>query len=350
MSDSGAGCPLKDGQYRPVTMESACPMDRPVGRTGFECFGDACVVRGAWQLRRVASSLSSTDFSSLFLLLIVAFIFALVLHSWTQYDFLLLRKSSFCLGPKLTLAYLVASDPSEDATGSSFQGNQSPGKAASEAGSPILWGQSSSSLSDSTEVFPFEIWYHNNTKDNLSDDPYMWVDPNVKKVLTTLMRASILLGTTKAICQHGPWSVIVCPCRPTERTNTKVGWTSLSSQPKRKLLKPFLESFKVFEDRYFQGGCGATGPNILADNSGDPFFPLYWTSQPAVSVTVIEKDMEKWESEFIEELNDLPILSCAEIIKGAGYFAQYLKNLKRKTSQADDAEIEAQGAPIPAES
>ncbi|RDX70517.1 hypothetical protein CR513_50230, partial [Mucuna pruriens] len=98
---------------------------------------------------------------------------------------------------------------------------------------------------------------------------------------------------------------------------TKVGWTSLSSRPKHKLLKPFLESFKVFKNCYFKVGRGATGPNLLADNSGEPFFHLYWTPQLAVYVLVARKDLEKWEDEFIEELNEVPLISSADLIKGA---------------------------------
>ncbi|RDY05630.1 hypothetical protein CR513_10505, partial [Mucuna pruriens] len=84
------------------------------------------------------------------------------------------------------------------------------------------------------------------------------------------------------------------------RKTTKVGWTSLSSQPKLKLLKPFLESYKVFKNRYFKVDRDTTGPNLLADNLGEPFFPLYWTPQSIVSVSVARKDLEKWEDKFIK--------------------------------------------------
>ncbi|RDX66871.1 hypothetical protein CR513_54314, partial [Mucuna pruriens] len=279
-------------------------------------------------------------------------------------------------------------------------GNQSPERAASRNSSPLS-SQSSSSSSDSTEVFPFEIWYRENSEDDLSNDPYSWVDLEVKKVFSTFTRGSALLRTAKAICQPGPWSVTIHPYRPDEpahvqpltddapfflsrpilqtlnvaptqlhpnnwafvrafellyedlgrapslsvffwffslRKTTKVGWTSLSIRPKRKLLKPFLESFKVFKDRIFKVSRGATGPNILIDNSGDPFFPLHWTPQPIVSVTVAKKNLEEWEKEFVAELHGLRLLSAAEIIKGTGFSVEYLKNIRKKTSQAKEAE------------
>ncbi|RDX60532.1 hypothetical protein CR513_61316, partial [Mucuna pruriens] len=47
------------------------------------------------------------------------------------------------------------------------------------------------------------------------------------------------------------------------------------------------------------------------------FFPLYWTCQPAMSVTVEKEDLEEWELEFVKELQRLLILSYADLIKKA---------------------------------
>ncbi|RDX70516.1 hypothetical protein CR513_50229, partial [Mucuna pruriens] len=94
-----------------------------------------------------------------------------------------------------------------------------PDRAALEAGSYTQGSQSSSSDSDSNEIFPFEIWYRDNTEDALSDDPYFWVDLDVKKVSSALIHPSSLLGIAKVICQRGPWSVIVFPCRSDEPVN-----------------------------------------------------------------------------------------------------------------------------------
>ncbi|RDX97284.1 hypothetical protein CR513_19970, partial [Mucuna pruriens] len=225
------------------------------------------------------------------------------------------------------------------------------GRAVSEAGSASQDNRLSSSSSSAE--------YRENSEDDPSVDPFSWVDPDVRKVSSLFIRCSSLLGTSKKICQPGLWSVTVHPCRPEEpsipsklgvklsftafersvlralnvaptqlhpnswafapslgvffwffslRKVVKVGWKSLSSHPRRKLLKPFLESFKVDQ--------GNTGPNILADQSGNPYFPLYWTPQPVVFVTLVRKDLEKWEDEFITELENLPHLSCSELIKG----------------------------------
>ncbi|RDY08360.1 hypothetical protein CR513_07418, partial [Mucuna pruriens] len=293
-------------------------------------------------------------------------------------------------GPRLTLAYLVVGGPSWGIAGSSAQGNQSPGRAASQTSSPLS-NPSSSSSSGSTP-----IWYRDNSEDDLSTDPYSWVDLEVKKVFSTFTRGGALSGTAKVICQPGPWSVTVRPCRPDEPahvrpassnppsfflydtlpfklgiklhftsfersvlralnvaptqlhpnswgfvrafelicedlgrapslSSAKVGWTSLSSRPKRKLLKPFLESFKVFKDRFFKVSRGAGGPDIL-------------TPQPAVSVTVSVNHLEEWEKEFVAELHGLRVLSTAEIIKGTGFSVKYLKNVRKKISQASPAE------------
>ncbi|RDX88933.1 hypothetical protein CR513_29409, partial [Mucuna pruriens] len=104
----------------------------------------------------------------------------------------------------------------------------------------------------------------------------------------------------------------------TIKKTDKVGWTSHSSRPKRKLFKPFLESYKLFKTRFFRVAPSDSGPNLLVDCAGRPFFPLSWTCQPAVSVTVRLKDLEEWEDEFARELGKLPLLPSADIIKGTG--------------------------------
>ncbi|RDY05102.1 hypothetical protein CR513_11097, partial [Mucuna pruriens] len=243
------------------------------------------------------------------------------------------------------------------------------------------------------------IWYRDDTRDSLSEDPYSWVDAEVKKVSSLLNRSSSLLGMAKAICQKGPWSVRVSPCRAGEVVSTttptdhipctylydtlhsklgvrlpfshferavlqalnvaptqlhlnswvyvrafellcedlkkaptlgvffwfytmkkaeKVGWTSLCSRPKRKLFQPFLASYKKFKARFFKVTPGDTGPNLLVDRSGRPFFPLSWTHQPAVSIFVDLADLEGWEKEFAKELDELPLFPSAKIIKDSG--------------------------------
>ncbi|RDX92610.1 hypothetical protein CR513_25232, partial [Mucuna pruriens] len=56
--------------------------------------------------------------------------------------------------------------------------------------------------------------------------------------------------------------------------------------------------------------------------------------------------MEKWEDEFIEELNNVPLLSSVDLIKCASYFAQFLRNIKKKTSQPTDAGTSVHTVPL----
>ncbi|RDY01581.1 hypothetical protein CR513_15073, partial [Mucuna pruriens] len=132
------------------------------------------------------------------------------------------------------------------------------------------------------------------------------------------------------------------------RKTDKVGWTSLSNQARRKLLKPFLESYKTFKNRFFRVVPSDSGPNLLVDHSRRPFFPLHWTRQPAVSITVDRKDLEAWEHAFIIELEGLPFLFSTEIIKGTGYSTQALKELRKRKEQqvSQSVGLEAEAAPL----
>ncbi|RDX69400.1 hypothetical protein CR513_51487, partial [Mucuna pruriens] len=313
----------------------------------------------------------------------------------------------FVMAPKgtqglpLTLAFSSTGDLFEDSPDEATPGGRF------EAPRDEPSGFSSSSFNS----YPFEIWYHDDTRDSLSDDPYSWVDAEVKKVSTLLNRSSSLLGMARAICQKRPWSVRVSPCRVGESISTttpvdhkpcfylydtlhsklgvklpfshferamlqalniastqlhpngwayvrafellcedlkkaptlgvffwfytvkkaeKVGWTSLCSRPKRKLFQPFLASYKKFKARFFKVTPGDTGPNLLVDRSGRPFFPLSWTHQPAVSISVNLADLESWEREFAKELGELPLLPSAKIIKGVDYSSRSLRELKKR--------------------
>ncbi|RDX65344.1 hypothetical protein CR513_56002, partial [Mucuna pruriens] len=108
-----------------------------------------------------------------------------------------------------------------------------------------------------------------------------------------------------------------------------------NKRPKRKLYKPFLASYKKFKSRFFKVTPGDSGPNLLVDRVGQPFFPLTWTHQPAVSII------------FARELSELPLLPSAKIIKGVDYSSRALRDLKRKAAQM--AEEEEQQAAASAE-
>ncbi|RDX99701.1 hypothetical protein CR513_17218, partial [Mucuna pruriens] len=308
--------------------------------------------------------------------------------------------------PSLVLAVALSSSsrrhgrryqgPSPSAAGFS-QENRSPSRVASGADSSSSDGLQSSS--SSREVFPFEIWYRDNSEDDVSEDPFSWVDNEVKRAFSQYTQGSLLLGLIKKFLCPGPWRVRLRHCQPDESVNNwassedspffyvyelvfsklglklpltafeqtilralnvaptqlhpnswafvrafellcedleqapslgvffwffrvkktpKVGWMSLSSRPNQKLLKPFLESFKIFKDKFFKICPGKSGLSLMFDSSGAPLFPFYWTSQPAVSITVVRKDMEKWEDEFISKLETIPRLFCSELIRGSG--------------------------------
>ncbi|RDY05639.1 hypothetical protein CR513_10499, partial [Mucuna pruriens] len=229
-------------------------------------------------------------------------------------------------------------------------------------GSPSEWSSDSSQPSgsfargDETQhsttptvegEFPFKILFWEAEKSNSKGLP-SWINPGVTGVYSVYTHPNSLVGMADAICQHGPWSVEVLPCRLDEivckwaveteepffyfyetlflklgiklpftnfeqaafvwafellsedigrepslsvyfwffslRRVEKVGWTLLSSQPQRKLMKPFQESYKFFKDHFFQVPYSHIGSSMLFGNSRDPFFPLYCSDQPAVSV------------------------------------------------------------------
>ncbi|RDX79824.1 hypothetical protein CR513_39708, partial [Mucuna pruriens] len=243
---------------------------------------------------------------------------------------------------------------SEDAPGPSTQGDQSPAEVAPSRSPGSPGGEPSDSGSSSSNVYPFEIWYRNDTQDAQAEGPYAWVDDEVKKTFSHLNRSGSLLGMAEAICQQGPWSLhpngwafvrafeLLCEdlgkapslgvffwfygVKKTE----KVGWLSICSRPKRKLFIPFLQSYKKFKTQFFRVTPGDVGPNLLVDNDGRTFFPLHWTRQPAVSISVSLDDLESWERELIKELSDLPLLPSAKIIKGDDYSSKALMALKKK--------------------
>ncbi|RDX71024.1 hypothetical protein CR513_49677, partial [Mucuna pruriens] len=53
----------------------------------------------------------------------------------------------------------------------------------------------------------------------------------------------------------------------------KVDWTSLSSRPRCKLMKPFRESYKFFNDHFFRVAIDRTGPSFSLTNLGIPSSP-----------------------------------------------------------------------------
>ncbi|RDX78358.1 hypothetical protein CR513_41375, partial [Mucuna pruriens] len=137
------------------------------------------------------------------------------------------------------------------------------------------------------------------------------------------------------------------------RKTDRVGWTSLSNRPKRKLLRPFLESYKAFKDRFFRVSPSDPNSRLFTDCDGRQYFPLQWTLQPAVSIFVDVKILESWERAFILELKDLPVYRSADIIKGQGYSTKALAELRKRKGRSaqpppQPADIEADAVPLAA--
>ncbi|RDX58442.1 hypothetical protein CR513_62242, partial [Mucuna pruriens] len=138
------------------------------------------------------------------------------------------------------------------------------------------------------------------------------------------------------------------PCK-----TDRVGWTSLRNKAKRKLWRPFLESYKTFKARFFRVAPSDPNSRLLTDRSGRSYFPLQWTRQPAVSIAINTKKLESWKCSFIAELREMPVLRNADIIKGEGYSTKALANLRKRKEQAPSqasppVDVEAEVAPLSA--
>ncbi|RDX63438.1 hypothetical protein CR513_58132, partial [Mucuna pruriens] len=263
----------------------------------------------------------------------------------------------------LTLAYFITGSPSNGsygsstpndvvASGSSAQGNQPPRNATPETG----------------EEFPFKVWFCETENNDTSRESPLWIDPNVMKFFFVCTHPNSLMGVADAICRRSPWCIewlgdtkapffhfydtlplelgIKLPFTHFERSVFRV----LNIAPTQ--LHPnswtFVRAFELLcED--IGGGTFAEclflvflapsggesrldlskqpieaeiieafrreGPNLLIDNYGDSFFPLYWTSRPTVSITVHRDDLEEWEEEFVEELSHFHTLYSIKLIK-----------------------------------
>ncbi|RDY06836.1 hypothetical protein CR513_09107, partial [Mucuna pruriens] len=271
-----------------------------------------------------------------------------------------------------------------------------PRETSTQFGSSVQESQLSHySGSEASEGFPFKIWYRDNSNDDPSKESFSWVDSEVVKISSVLIHSSSLLGMTNVICQRRPWSVKVSPCsggesvnrRPTDREGpffylyetlplklgVKLPFTHFERSVLRALnvaptqlhpngwafvrvfellcedmgrvpsLGVFFWFFSVRRNHFFRVAPGDARLNLLMDNSKEPFFPLYWTQQPVVSASVNWDDLEEWETKFVKELGDMPILSS--------YFAQALRSLEKKGSQLtnfSDAGSAALMAPLSA--
>ncbi|RDX60355.1 hypothetical protein CR513_61506, partial [Mucuna pruriens] len=102
-----------------------------------------------------------------------------------------------------------------DLPGSSNQEAQPSSSAAPVDGASSRDDDSSSS-SGSREDYPFRITYRDDKSDSLADGAYSWVDPEVLRVSSVLVKSDSLLGMASAICRPKTWSVTATSCRSGE--------------------------------------------------------------------------------------------------------------------------------------
>ncbi|RDX87841.1 hypothetical protein CR513_30639, partial [Mucuna pruriens] len=133
-----------------------------------------------------------------------------------------------------------------------------------------------------------------------------------------------------AICRWGPWSVEVLPCRSDEIV---CKWATEIEEPlfylyetlfsKLGIRLPFTNfeqvALRALNDHFFRVAAKSAGRNLLFGDFGEPLFPLYWSNQPAILVTVDQDHLESWEEEFVVELNQLPTLSYSKLISAKGH-------------------------------
>ncbi|RDX64162.1 hypothetical protein CR513_57309, partial [Mucuna pruriens] len=65
------------------------------------------------------------------------------------------------------------------------------------------------------------------------------------------------------------------------RQTDKVGWASLSSRPRRKLMKSYCESYKRFMDHFFRVAAGRKGPSYSIKDIA-LMKACSWSTTPAV--------------------------------------------------------------------
>ncbi|RDX78900.1 hypothetical protein CR513_40750, partial [Mucuna pruriens] len=199
------------------------------------------------------------------------------------------RESSPHLGLHLTLASFVAGVSPQNAPDFPSQGNQSFDRVVSEVDFSAQRGGTSTSGSTDRVVSLLESYLTFYPYDTLPLKlgvklPFTHFERSVLRVLNVALtqlhpNSWTFVRSFKLLCEdvgRAP-SLGVFFWFFTLRKANRVGWISLSGRLKRKLFKPFLESYKVFKSRFFKVTRGDAGPNLLMDNSGKPFFPLHWT-------------------------------------------------------------------------
>ncbi|RDX58564.1 hypothetical protein CR513_62114, partial [Mucuna pruriens] len=134
---------------------------------------------------------------------------------------------------------------------------------------------------------------------------YSWVDKGVLKVSSVFTNSQLLEGVVGSIRLVGPWSIKVLPYRPNESFYEGFGEGIYGKAGGGEQYYTYLYDILALKD----------DPNIFLDQAGQPFFPLFWTKDPAIAIRVEKTYVEDWEEEFIIEPRSWPMSSCVDLVK-----------------------------------
>jgi len=89
------------------------------------------------------------------------------------------------------------------------------------------------------------------------------------------------------------------------RPGKRVGWLSLVSQSKNRLLNPYSSSYKFFKDTFFKVMINPEGRRSVFDGVVSKF-PLYWTRKPTKFTLWPRSDLSTNDFIAIGKLDQLP--------------------------------------------
>ncbi|RDX93640.1 hypothetical protein CR513_24069, partial [Mucuna pruriens] len=182
--------------------------------------------------------------------------------------------------------------------------------------------------------------------------PPSWIDPGVMEVHSVYTWSDSLVGMANAICSRGPWEVVCLWANERrepyfyfyETMFSKFGIRLLFSGFERVVLWAlnvaptqlhpnswaFVRAFKLLcEDMgrepslsvffwYFSlhqaDKLQAVQRSLLMSGGRSDGTESTLSDQPTIFVMVAYNQLEDWEREFIEELKQLPTLSCSQLI------------------------------------
>ncbi|RDX70825.1 hypothetical protein CR513_49891, partial [Mucuna pruriens] len=142
------------------------------------------------------------------------------------------------------------------------------------------------------------------------------------------------MGMADVVYCRGPWSIKVLPCfdefmcewaAESEESFFYFYKTLFSKLGIMLLFTKFeqaaLCSLNIAPTQLHPNTAGRTRLSVLFDDVGDSLFPMYWTDQPAISVSVDWDELQDWEDKFVEERGRISSLSCSNLISNKGGYS-----------------------------